>query len=367
MFGFRFSVIQKQQVRRIRDCEPASLRKDAPARFNGLRTFVLIVSCICTAINVSSAQVSIGKSPTGWVLSNGHIQMMLVRAGHSVKLKSLRREGGAEWGVSGTPLLAVPDKAGKSYQFADDTIADVERGGKQLTLRFKCEDGGLLSLQLKLYPTGAVIQTAMQIENRGPHSLLLDAHVDPLFLTLKNPAGGLKVYSSAKSGHGFYPAAKGAAQHDFTDWLVLENEVAGESLLIGGEPGLGVLGWKASIRSTNVQSANAGTVVRAGTILIKEKDRNQNHDKKSGRLRPLNLRPGRRWKVRCLSSRWPGEIRTTRVMKTFRYLKQYVFQAPLPDSPLVTYCIWLTEKNSEDATAEGTRAWRRSGLRRFLS
>ncbi len=34
--------------------------------------------------------------------------------------------------------------------------------------------------------------------------------------------------------------------------------------------------------------------------------------------------------------------------ETFRYLKQFVFQAPLPDSPLVTYCIWLTEKNSEE-------------------
>src|SRR5260370_21253664 len=34
--------------------------------------------------------------------------------------------------------------------------------------------------------------------------------------------------------------------------------------------------------------------------------------------------------------------------ETFRYLKQYVFQAPLPHSPLVTYCIWLTATNSEE-------------------
>ena len=34
--------------------------------------------------------------------------------------------------------------------------------------------------------------------------------------------------------------------------------------------------------------------------------------------------------------------------EAFRYLKRYVFLTPLPDAPLVTYCIWLTEANSEE-------------------
>ena len=69
---------------------------------------------------------------------------------------------------------------------------------------FSPTTAALLSLELKLYPTGAVIQTAMQLENRSQRDLLLDPHINPLFLTLKNPAGGLKPYSSVKGQHGFH-------------------------------------------------------------------------------------------------------------------------------------------------------------------
>jgi hypothetical protein len=34
-------------------------------------------------------------------------------------------------------------------------------------------DGGLLSLELELYPTSAVIQTAMHLKNRGQRALIL--------------------------------------------------------------------------------------------------------------------------------------------------------------------------------------------------
>ena len=56
-------------------------------------------------------------------------------------------------------------------------------------------------------------------------------------------------------------------------------------MLIGGEPGLGVLGWKA-----DVESSRAGTVVHAGTILIK--------DKKSGPPATFELAPGGTLKLR---------------------------------------------------------------------
>jgi hypothetical protein len=128
------------------------------------------------------------KSPAGWELTNGQIHIELSRSSNAVRLKSLRREGGTEWAVAGTPLVAFPDKSGTPYPFLDDSTSDLDKGGKQLTLRFKSDDGGLLALKLKLYPTGAVIQTAVRLENRGQHGLILDAHVDPLFLTLKNPA-----------------------------------------------------------------------------------------------------------------------------------------------------------------------------------
>src|SRR5882762_1962092 len=300
-----------------------------------MRSFLLIAClAVCVASSVSG-QVSITKSPLGWELTNGHIQLTLVRAGDSVRLKSLRREGGAEWAVAGTSLLAVPDKSGQPYRLSDDYTSNLDKGGKQLTLHFKSDDGGLLSLGLKLYPTGAVIQTAMQLENRGKHNLLLDAHIDPLFLTLKNPARGLKAYSSAKGQHGFHAVRNLSLQREFPDWLVLENEAAGESLLVGGEPGLGVLGWKA-----NVQSAAGSTAIHAGTILIK--------DQRSGPFRIFELAPGATVETPLSFFALAKGDSDSAGNETFRYLKQYIFQAPLPDSPLVTYCIWLTAKNSEE-------------------
>jgi hypothetical protein len=297
---------------------------------------LLLIACLTVYVASSvSGQVSITKSPVGWELTNGHIQLTLVRAGESVRLKSLRREGGAEWAVAGTSLLAVPDKSGQPYRFTDDSTFNLDKGGKQLTLHFKSDDGGLLSLGLKLYPTGAVIQTATQLENRGKHDLLLDSHIDPLFLALKNPAAGLKAYSSAKAQHGFHVAANPSPKRAFTDWLVLENASAGESMLVGGEPGLGVLGWK-----TNVQSSAASTVIRAGTILIK--------DKKSGPPATFELAPGATVETPISFVALAKGDTDNAGNETFRYLKQYVFQAPLPDSPLVTYCIWLTQKNSEE-------------------
>jgi hypothetical protein len=297
---------------------------------------LLVTACltICVASSLG-AQVAITKSPAGWELTNRHIQLTLVRVGDSVRLKSLRRGGGAEWAVAGTSLLAVSDKSDQPYRFTDDTTLNLDKGGKQLTLHFKSDDGGLLSLELKLYPTGAVIQTAMQLENRGTRGLLLDPHIDPLFLTLKNPPGGLKAYSSVKGQHGFYKAANPSPKRAFADWLVLENAAAGESMLVGGEPGLGVLGWR-----TDVQAASASTVIRAGTILIK--------DKKSSPPATFEVAPGATVETPISFFALAKGDSDNVGNETFRYLKQYVFQAPLPDSPWVTYCIWLTEKNSEE-------------------
>jgi hypothetical protein len=310
---------------------------------------LLVIACLtlCVASSVTG-QVSITKSPAGWELTNGHIQLTLVRTGDSVRLKSLHREGGAEWAVAGTSLLAVPDKSGEPYRFTDDSTLNLEKGGQQLTLHFTSNDGGLLSLGLKLYPTGAVIQTTMQLENRGKHGLQLDAHIDPLFLTL-NPAGGLKAYSSAKGQHGFHLAASSSPKHVFPDWLVLGSAATGESMLVGGEPGLGVLGWKAE-----VQSAGAGTSIRAGTILIK--------DKKSGPPVIFELAPGATVETPISFFALAKGDSDNAGNETFRYLKQYVFQAPLPDSPLVTYCIWLTETNSEEALLKELSLAKRVGF-----
>ena len=99
---------------------------------------------------------------------------------------------------------------------------------------------------VELYPTGAVIELKAKVENLGQHDLLLDSHIDPLSLTLKDPPGDLKAYSSVQGQFGFQSAGGVSSVRDFRDWVVLGNELSGESILIGGEPGLGVLGWKAT-------------------------------------------------------------------------------------------------------------------------
>jgi hypothetical protein len=300
-----------------------------------MKSILLFAYVVLSFTTLATAEATITKTSTGWELSNGHIFIELARSSSSVQLKSLRREGGSEWAAAGSALIASPEKTDKPYHYSDDTISQLDKGGKQLTLRFQSDSGGLFSLQLKLYPTGAVIQMAMRIENHSQHDLLLEAHIDPLFLTLKSPARGLKPYSSVKGQHGFYAIGDSSQKREFPDWLVLENETAGESMLVGGEPGLGVLGWKAS-----VQPSSKNTSIRAGTILIK--------DKKSGPPGTLELAPGETVETPISFFALAKGDSDNAGNETFRYLKQYVFQAPLPDSPLVTYCIWLTEKNSEE-------------------
>ena len=192
-----------------------------------MRLFLSLTCLICSLTSWAAPEVSIAKSPAGWELANGHIRVELTRAADGVHLKSLRREGGAEWAMPETPLVAFPDKSGKPYRFAEDSISDLNKEGKQLTLIFQSDSGGRLSLQLRLYPTGAVIQTAMQIENRGKQDLILDPHIDPLFLTLKTPPTGLKSYSSMKGQHGFHATESRTRKLEFPDWLVLENDTAG--------------------------------------------------------------------------------------------------------------------------------------------
>ncbi|MHB8216269.1 MAG: alpha-galactosidase [Candidatus Sulfotelmatobacter sp.] len=314
-----------------------------------MRPFLLAACLLSYLATFATAQVSITESAKGWELKNGHIHVDLSRSSAGVHLKSLRREGGAEWAVAETPLLAVPDKVKTTYVFADAAVSDLEKGGKQLTLRFKSGPDTLLSLKLKLYPDGAVVQTAMQVENRSQHTLALDSHMDPLFLTLKNPAGGLKPFSSAKEEQGFRSSGNLSQRHEFQDWVVLENESAKESILVGGEPGLGVLGWRA-----NVQSSTPSTVIFAGTILIK--------DKKTGPSPTFELAPGEAVETPLSFFSLAKGDTDDAGNETFRYLKQYIFPAPLPNSPLVTYCIWLTERNSEELLLKELELAKRVGF-----
>ena len=285
--------------------------------------------------HLAAAQVSITKSAAGWEMTNGNIQVELVRSSNTVQLKSMKRVGGAEWTVAGSPLVAFPEKSNNQYRFLDDEISNLPKDGKQLNLRFKSDSGGLFSLMLRLYPTGAVIELSARLENLGQHSLLLDSHIDPLFLTLASPPGGLKPYSSVQGQHGFQPAGNLSGAREFHDWMVLENGAAGESALIGGEPGLGVLEWRAT-----TQPSSAGTIVRAGTLLLK--------DKTNSPSPVFELAAGEAVETPITFFALAKGDTDNAGNETFRYLKRYVFLTPVTDAPLVTYCIWLTQRNSEE-------------------
>jgi Melibiase/Glycosyl hydrolase family 36 C-terminal domain len=303
-------------------------------RIRVTRLLPLEIVFLLLGINFSGAQVSITKSSAGWKATNGNIYVELVRSSGTVQLRSLRREGGSEWAVSGSPLVTFPDKSSSDYQFLDDTVSGVPKDGQQLTLRFKSGSGGIFSLMLTLYPTNAVLEMRAKLENVGQKPLLLDSHIDPLSLVLKDPPSDLKAYSSAQGEFGFQSVGSLSTVREFHDWVVLENNGSGESALIGGEPGLGVLGWKAT-----TQPSGSGLSVQAGTVLLKEK--------RDAPAPVFELAPG-------------GSVETpltflvlakgdTDVVgnEAFRYLKKYIFLTPLPDAPFATYCIWLTQKNSE--------------------
>src|SRR6185437_15209883 len=138
-----------------------------------------------------STPVSINKSAGGWEMTNGTINVVLVRSSRTVELKSLRRAGGSEWAAPGSALIAFPGKEKSEYRFSEDSISSLAKNGKQLTLHFRSESGGRLALSMRLYPGTEVIELAAEIENTGQKPLLLDAHIDPLFLTLQNPPSGL--------------------------------------------------------------------------------------------------------------------------------------------------------------------------------
>src|SRR5580698_2930535 len=111
-----------------------------------MRSLLLVAILSLFTSNFVAAQVSITKSSMGWEMTNGTIRVELVRSSHTVQLKSLRRQGGTEWAVAGSPILASPDRSGAPYTFSDDAVSDLPKNGKQLTLRFKSDSGALLSL-----------------------------------------------------------------------------------------------------------------------------------------------------------------------------------------------------------------------------
>jgi alpha-galactosidase len=142
------------------------------------------------------------------------------------------------------------------------------------------------------------------------------------------------VYSSVQSQHGFQPDGDLSTPREFQDWLVLEDAATSESALIGGELGMGMLAWKADVRKSAT-----GTIVTAGNTLIKPR--------KSGPEPVFEVAPGEKVESPLSFFALAKGDTDNAGNEAFRYLKRYIFPTPMADAPWLTYCIWLTERNSE--------------------
>jgi hypothetical protein len=311
------------------------------------KRFLRLAALICSAAFALWADAGITRSPAGWKLANGDIAFTLSRAGDEVRVESLRRTGGPEWAVAGSRLSAfLEGQAIGALRLVADETTDFGGGAKQLALRFQSGTGGLLSLLLRIYPSGAAIEFAAELENKGERTLPLLFRIDPLSLTLKTP---LKPYSSIRDKHGFYLAGTLAAAREFKDWLVLENAEAGESALIGGEIGAGILDWRA-----NTRPLASGVLVRAGNVF--------RHDRKTSPAPAYEIQPGQKIETPIAFLALAKGDPDNAGNEAFHYLKRYVFPKPLANTPLATYCIWLTHAHVEEALDKELAFAQRAGF-----
>ena len=73
-----------------------------------------------TEAKIVSTPVSISKSANRWEMTNGTINVELIRSSQTVQLKSLRRKGGSEWAAPGSALVAFPENESSGYRFSED-------------------------------------------------------------------------------------------------------------------------------------------------------------------------------------------------------------------------------------------------------
>ena len=313
------------------------------------RQFFLIMCLAIWPIHAEAAGVTISRTTRGWEVANDQVRLTLVRSAQGVHAESLRLTGGEEWAASGGPLTPWLQGTAEQYGYFEEATRDVNRGGKELALRFKADAGGVLTLLLRVYPRGAVIEFAATLENRGKATLPLLSRIDPLRLTLKSGVEGLKPYAPVRGQHGFQPAGDLSNERTFSDWLVLGN-ASGEAALIGGELGGGILGWK-----IDTQNLSGHLLLHAGNNLPSRGNQQAFYE----------LAPHAKVET-PIAFLALGKGDTDDVgNEAFRYLKRYVFLEPVAKAPFATYCVWLTEENSEETLLEELRFARRIGFDTF--
>jgi hypothetical protein len=301
----------------------------------------------------------------GWVIGNGRIRLELAKtAAGGLALASLSRpaaageKSGYEWALKGSsvgPALGMasaaaavqPEDAG--FRLADAAIDDLADGAVQLTVSFAdARRGAHLALMLKCFPGSAAIECTARLSNRGTAVLPLVYAVWPLCLSLAKPGASLRVSTADPKGrHGFYETEAFKDSRSFSNWIVVEDRAARESLLLGGDLGADILRF-------SIEAASAATLsFMAGTNLPPQKE---------GTPSAIELAPGQSaltpLTFLALALGGPDDVAN----EAFRYLKRNVLPAPIENSPLAAYTFWVADPDAEEICAEELTFARRTGF-----
>lgn len=314
-----------------------------------MRCLLLLPLAWCAA-----AQVQIQHSTQGWTIRNEKIALELsTSSAGGLRAMALRNlPAKSQWISENTPTgisveSAEPARPGTDFRYVDGESKDIPGGGMELILHFAQKSSGAKAhLHIRCVPNSAVLEYMARVENAGSEPLPLIRRISPLTMTIS--AAGTKLYKAAeKDGHGFRDAGLLSAAATSSNWVVLER--SGESMLIGGDPGAGILEWQVAF-----QPGNNGIVVQAGTGFPQRR--------KTPSDAAFELPPGGSVETPISFLALASGDADDAGNEAFRYLKRHVFPKPLPNSPLAAYCIWYTVPRSEEYLLEELKFAQRTGF-----
>ena len=307
----------------------------------------------------------------GWTIGNDRLQLELQRTSTGgVAVTSLARIGGsgmraprnwAQPGAAAGPWLrragearfGPPERHG--MPLAGSESVELPGGGIELNLRFGHDASGAVLMQsLRCFPGRSTIECVARLQNtRG--SVPAICAINPISIALADAAHRLVLWTAAAEGkHGFTQAAPATGAHEEDGWIVFEDAETGESLLLGGDLGSGILRFAVNIEPA-VEPAAGGLRVRAGA-----------GPPSSGRAADPDgtLAPAVGHAIEApltfltLAGGGPDEVAN----EAFRYLKRHVMPPPVNDTPAAACCVWLTDPESEEIINEELAFAKRMGF-----
>ena len=302
-----------------------------------------------------SAEARIESSADGWILQNERIAMELAHAASGeIVLRSLRLgAGGREWAAARTEAgVAFESSAGPSaneFRFSGAKSRKLPGGGVELAVsstdaRRKAD----VLLIVRCYPGTAALEFHARIENHGTDTMPLLQKIAPLRISIRS-SGEMRAHSTDGKRHGFSKVDSLTGAKHFTDWTAFEE--GGETMLIGGDMGAGILRW------TLDAEPQAGMTQLGASFGFAAK---------KGAVSPaFEIRPAETVETPIVFLALAKGDEDDAANAAIRYLKKYVLPAALPNSPLATYCIWYTMPRSEELLLDELKFARRMGFEVF--